>query len=131
VNGERLRGRRRLHNGDMLRFGKTDVQFRRPTAGAIESTLPTTDALTAQSLSDQQRKVLIALCRPFKDDDPLATPTSNQEIADELVVTVDAVKLHMRALFEKFGVADLPQNKKRVALVRHALQSGLISGREL
>ena len=131
VNGERLRGRRRLHNGDMLRFGKTVVQFRRPTGTVVESTLPTTDALTAQNLSEQQRKVLIALCRPFKDDDPMAVPTSNQAIADELVVSVEAVKLHLRALFEKFGVSDLPQNTKRVALVRHALQSGLISGREL
>jgi hypothetical protein len=131
VNGERVRGRRRLQDGDMLRFGKTVVQFRRPTSEAVESTIPTTDALTAASLSEQQRRVLIALCRPFKDDDVLAVPTSNQEIADELVVTVDAVKVHLRALFDKFGVADLPQNKKRIELVRRALQSGLISGREL
>jgi pSer/pThr/pTyr-binding forkhead associated (FHA) protein len=131
VNGERLRGRRRLQDGDMLRFGKTVVQFRQPTSGPVESTIPTSEALTAESLSEQQRNVLIALCRPFKDDDPLAVPTSNREIADELVVTVDAVKVHLRALFDKFGVAELPQNKKRIALVRGALQSGLISGREL
>ena len=131
VNGERVRGRRRLQDGDMLRFGKTVMQFRRPTSGAVESTMPTTDALTAESLSEQQRRVLIALCRPFKDGDPLAVPTSNQEIADELVVTVAAVKVHLRALFDKFGVAELPQTKKRIALVRRALESGLISSREL
>jgi predicted component of type VI protein secretion system len=131
VNGERVRGRRRLLDGDMLRFGQTVVLFRRPASPAVESTVPASEALTAESLSEQQRKVLTALCRPFKDGDPLATPTSNQEIADELFVTVDAVKVHLRALFDKFGVADLPQNKKRVALVRRALQSGLISSREL
>jgi predicted component of type VI protein secretion system len=132
LNGERVRGRRRLQDGDMLRFGKTVVQFRRPTSGAVvESTIPTSGELTAESLSEQQRRVLIALCRPFKDDDLFAAPTSNQEIADELVVTVDAVKVHLRALFDKFGVAELPQNKKRIALVRRALESGLISGREL
>ena len=37
----------------------------------------------------------------------------------------------MRALFEKLGVEDLPQNRKRVALVERALQSGVISRREL
>jgi DNA-binding NarL/FixJ family response regulator len=115
----------------MLRFGRTVVLFRRPVGGTVESTIPATEALTAASLSEQQRKVLIALCRPFKDGDPLATPTSNQEIADELFVTVDAVKVHLRALFDKFGVSELPQNKKRIALVRRALQSGLISGREI
>jgi len=131
VNGERVRGRRRIQDGDMLRFGKTVMQFRRPTPGVVESTMPTTDALTAESLSEQQRRVLIALCRPFKDGDSLAVPTSNQEIADELVVTVAAVKVHLRALFDKFGVAELPQKQKRIALVRRALESGLISGREL
>jgi hypothetical protein len=131
VNGERVRGRRRLQDGDMLRFGKTVVQFRRPTSGAVESTIPTSEELTAGSLSEQQRRVLIALCRPFKDDDLFAVPTSNQEIADELVVTVDAVKVHLRALFDKFGVAELPQKTKRIALVKRALESGLISGREL
>jgi DNA-binding NarL/FixJ family response regulator len=41
------------------------------------------------------------------------------------------VKTHLRALFEKFGVAELPQNQKRVALVERALQSGLVSERDL
>jgi DNA-binding NarL/FixJ family response regulator len=44
---------------------------------------------------------------------------------------VDAVKTHMRALFEKFDVQELPQNRKRVAVVERALQTGLITPREL
>jgi DNA-binding NarL/FixJ family response regulator len=75
--------------------------------------------------------VLVALCRPFKEGAAFATPATNQEIADELTLSVDAVKTHLRALFEKFGVGALPQNQKRVALVERALQSGLVSEREL
>jgi hypothetical protein len=30
INGDRLRGRRRLFNGDRLRFGSTEVLFRHP-----------------------------------------------------------------------------------------------------
>jgi hypothetical protein len=131
VNGERVRGRRRLQDGDMLRFGRTVMLFRNPLASARQATVAATEALTAASLSGQQRKVLIALCRPFRDGVALATPPTNQEIADELVVTVDAVKVHMRALFDKFGVAGLPQNKKRLELVRRALQSGLIADRDM
>jgi hypothetical protein len=37
----------------------------------------------------------------------------------------------MRALFEKLGVGDLPQNQKRVALVERALQSGAVKSGEL
>ena len=131
VNGERVRGRRRLQDGDMLRFGRTVVMFRVPTREATEATVAAPEALTAASLSPQQRNVLIALCRPFKDGDAFATPSTNQEIADQLFLTVDAVKVHLRALFDKFEVAGLPQNKKRLALVSRALQSGLITDRDL
>ena len=33
----------------------------------------------------------------------------------------------MRALFEKLELEDLPQNRKRVALVERALQSGVVA----
>jgi len=130
VNGERVHGRRRLRDGDMLRFGRTVVLFRSPQA-ASRATLVAPEVLTAAGLSAQQRKVLIALCRPFKDGNTFAAPATNQQIADELFLTVDTVKLHLRALFDKFEVADLPQNQKRLALVRRALDSGLVSDREL
>jgi DNA-binding NarL/FixJ family response regulator len=75
--------------------------------------------------------VLVALCRPYKDGGSFATPATNQKIGEELHLSVDAVKTHMRALFEKLGVGDLPQNQKRVALVERALQTGAVNSREL
>ena len=89
------------------------------------------DALTAAGVSPAQKRVLVALCRPFKDGSSFATPATNGQIAEELHLSVDAVKTHLRALFEKFGVEDLPQNQKRVALVERALQSGLVTERDL
>jgi hypothetical protein len=44
---------------------------------------------------------------------------------------VDAVKTHLRTLFAKFGIEALPQNQKRVELVRRALASGLVTERDL
>jgi hypothetical protein len=131
VNGERVNGRRRLRDRDMLRFGRTVVLYRAPGETAAPSTMLASDVMVAANLSETQRKVLIALCRPFKDGATHATPATNQQIADELFLSIQAVKAHLRALFEKFGVEDLPQNSKRAALVQRALQSGLISGREL
>ena len=89
------------------------------------------DAAAAPSLSDTQRRILIALCRPFRDGNQYATPATNQQVADEVFLSLDAVKGHLRALFEKFGIADLPQNQKRVRLVELALRNGVISVREL
>jgi pSer/pThr/pTyr-binding forkhead associated (FHA) protein len=131
VGEQRVDGRRRLRDGDTLRFGRTAVLFRRPGEGAPEATVAASQVPAAATISPAQRRVLLALCRPFKDESPFATPATNQAIAEELHVSVDAVKTHMRALFEKLEVADLPQNRKRAALVERALQSGAISRREL
>jgi hypothetical protein len=43
---------------------------------------------------------------------------------------VDTVKAHLCALFAKFGVEDLPQNRKRARLANPALQSGVASERD-
>jgi pSer/pThr/pTyr-binding forkhead associated (FHA) protein len=131
VGEERVHGRRRLRDGDTLRFGRTTVLFRRPSESAPEATVVASEVPAAATISPGQRRVLIALCRPFKDGSTFATPPTNQAIADELHLSVDAVKTHMRALFEKLELEDLPQNRKRVALVERALQSGAISPRDL
>jgi hypothetical protein len=131
VNGARVDGRRRLRDGDMLRFGQTVVLYRAPGDGRGQSTMLASDFTPPASLSEMQRRVLVALCRPFKDDPVHATPATNQEIADEIFLSVQAVKTHLRALFDKLGVEDLPQNRKRAMLVERALQSGLIARREL
>ena len=131
VNGEVVRGQRRLNDGDALRLGGAVLVFRKPTEVESLSTTPMGDQNRMVSLSDTQRKVLIALCRPFKNSTAFVTPATNDEIAGELYLSVDAVKKHMRVLFEKFGVEHLPQNEKRARLVERAFASGLISEREL
>lgn len=132
VNEERVQGRRRLRDGDTLRFGRTTVLFRRPREGtSVEETVLAAESSAAAAISPAQRKVLVALCRPYKDGGNFATPATNQEIGAELHLSVDAVKTHMRALFEKLGVGELPQNQKRVALVERALNSGVVNQREL
>lgn len=131
VGAERVDGRRLLRDGDTLRFGRTSVLYRKPGAEGPEATAVAAEMSSAAAVSPGQRRVLLALCRPFKEEAPFATPATNQEIAGELHLSVDAVKTHMRALFEKLEVESLPQNQKRVALVQRALQSGVISRREL
>jgi pSer/pThr/pTyr-binding forkhead associated (FHA) protein len=131
VNNERVTGRRRLRNGDVMRFGATSAVFREPgeatTGGETAMAADVPDA----TLTETQKTVLVGLCRPFRDGSPYATPATNQQIADEVYLSVDAVKTHLRTLFAKFGVEDLPQNQKRVKLVELALQSGAITPRDM
>ena len=131
VGEERVHGRRRLRDGDTLRFGRTRVLYRRPGESAPEATVAATEMPAAAAVSPGQRRVLIALCRPFKDGSNFATPPTNQAIAEELHLSVDAVKTHLRALFARLDVEDLPQNRKRVALAERALQSGIVAPRDL
>ena len=130
VNGERVNGRRRLRDGDRLQFGRTVVLVRRPADGEHRATEGALHAVAAPvDLSVRQREVLTALCRPVTGSTPFAAPASNRQIAEELFLSGPAVKLHLRALFDKFGVEELPQNEKRLALVGRARASGVISDR--
>jgi hypothetical protein len=43
---------------------------------------------------------------------------------------LDAVKTHLRALYKRLGLDDLPQAEKRVCLAEIVLVSGFISRRE-
>lgn len=131
VNGERVTGSRWLCDQDVISCGKTRIWFRNPEGAALEETRPHTLAYPAPVPSPAQRRVLVALCRPFKDRARHAVPATNQEIADELVVSVPAVKIVLRALFDKFDIEGLPQNRKRSRLVELAFELGVITPHEL
>jgi FHA domain/LexA DNA binding domain len=131
VNGEPVGGRRRLRDGDALRIGTTVLVFRNPKDAESQATAPSADLRKVVNLTDAQKRVLAALCRPFKESAAFVTPPTNDQIAQELYLSVDAVKKHLRALFEKFGVEHLPQNEKRARLVERAFAGGFISDSEL
>jgi pSer/pThr/pTyr-binding forkhead associated (FHA) protein len=131
VNGERVVGRRRLRDGDALLFGDTPILFRAPAEPGADETMAAKEQQSAASVTDTQRRVLVALCRPFITGSEFATPTTNRQIAEEVFLSVDAVKANLRTLFEKFEVDELPQNKKRIRLAELALRSGVVSSHDL
>jgi pSer/pThr/pTyr-binding forkhead associated (FHA) protein len=125
VNGQRISGRRRLADADVIRVGGTVVLFRGPARGP-EPTIRAIVGVTIEQLSDTQRKVLAALCRPYESSVHLASPASNQQIADELYLSLDAVKANLRAMYQLFDVGALPQNQKRAQLAERAVAWGLV-----
>jgi pSer/pThr/pTyr-binding forkhead associated (FHA) protein len=131
VDGRRVNGRKRLRDGDRIRVGQTVIVVRLPAAPGFQETVTAGDAMPAQNLTDTQRRVLVALCRPFGETTSFTKPATNQQIADEVFLSVEAVKMHLRALFAKFELTELPQNEKRVRLAECALQFGVVTQREL
>jgi pSer/pThr/pTyr-binding forkhead associated (FHA) protein len=127
LNGERLLGRRRLIAGDEIRVGTTDLTFRTIADDESQTLIPALDAAPVE-LTRLQHQVLVALCRPYRAE---GSPATNQQIADEVHISVAAVKTHLRTLFEKLAIGDLPQNQKRARLAVLAFERGLVSEREL
>jgi FHA domain len=131
VNGERVAGRRRLRDGDELTLGTTRILFRRPAARDPKTTRLAEHGGAAVELSVAQRRVIVALARPFRSGEMFTRPATNQEIADALYLSIPTVKSHLRLLFQRFGLEGLPPHEKRSRLVQRALDSGAVSPADL
>ncbi len=124
VNGQRVHGRQLLRDGDLIRVGDTYLVFRAVRDRASADTAPARAPQIIVSMA--QRRVLIALCRPFADAGFAALP-SNNDIAEELFLSAETVKSHMHALFQAFGLEDVPPQQKRARLASSALELGVIT----
>lgn len=128
VDGERLRGERTLRDGELVRVGETVLGYRDPAPQPIAATVAVS-TVRVPSVTDAQRRVLTALCRPLVQG--AQATASNEQIAGELFLSLAAVKSHLRVLFDRFELHDVPQNHKRLALAQKALAGGAIRREEL
>ena len=124
VNGERLSGRQRLRDGDVLKVGATQIAFRVPPAKKSRRAAAGSRPRVPQ-LTPTQAKILEALCRPYQESE-FALPASDPAIAEELFLSADAVRAHLRALFVAFDVQDVPQGQRRAALAVRAIKLGIV-----
>jgi len=129
VNGDRLRGQRTLRDGDVIGVGDTVMGFRHPGPEPVLATV-SVPTLSAPAVTDAQRRVLVALCRPLAAEESTA-PATNEQIAAELVLSLSAVKGHLRILFSRFGLEEAAQNQKRLRLAERALATGAVAPDEL
>jgi hypothetical protein len=129
VNGERLRGQRTLRDGDVIGVGDTVMGFRHPEPEPVLATI-SVPTLSPPAVTQAQRRVLVALCRPLADNEPVVVAT-NEQIAAELVLSLSAVKGHLRVLFTRFGLEAAAQHQKRLLLAERALSTGVVSPDDL
>ena len=130
IDGVRLTGRRRLRDGDVLRFGRTQVAFCAPSLSQDAATVAGSDVGSIGRVPPAQRRVLVELCRPLFAEPPGRLPATNRDIAEALFLSLDAVKTHLRQLSRTFDVESLPQNQKRVALAERAVRIGAVTARD-
>jgi hypothetical protein len=127
VNGMRLAGRRRLADGDLVKIGRTIMSYHQPSdASSPGPTMVQGELSGSPRFSDQQQRILRALCRPlFADGDGL-NPASDLEIADETGIDVDVVTKELDLLSRMFGLEDMPRTERRAEVALLAVRSGLV-----
>jgi DNA-binding CsgD family transcriptional regulator len=120
VNGGRIIGECALHSGDEILLGRLRLLFRGPAAGAETAAIAEPPPLT-----QRERDVLLALCRPLLTGDAFTEPSSIRAIAAELVVSDAAVKQHLSRLYTKFDVGAQGE-RRRVRLANAAVSTGAV-----
>jgi hypothetical protein len=130
VNDERIVSRR-LVDEDRLRFGSTEMTYRRPLRKGSVLTVSRSSLADTWALTDAQRAVLVALARPYGRSTPPAAPASNNAIAKEVRLSLDAVIGHLDVLCQRFEIADPSSTHRRARLVECALKWGLITESDL
>jgi hypothetical protein len=131
LNARRVTSRVRLRDGDRVRVGQTVLAFNEPAVTPTPKTSIRQGHPDVEQLTDTQRRIVVALCRPQLMQGDLHAPATNQQIADEVFLGVDTVKMQLRTLYGRFGLEQLPQNQKRAALAELAMRVGLVSRRDL
>jgi pSer/pThr/pTyr-binding forkhead associated (FHA) protein len=130
VNGLRLAGRRRLADGDLVKVGRTIIGFHQPGATGPGPTMVQGELSAAPRFSEQQQRILRALCRPLFSDGDGFNPASDLEVSDETAIAVDVVSQELDFLARLFGLEDMPRAEQRAEVALLAVRSGLVGADE-
>ena len=127
VNGIRIDGRRRLTDGDLITVGKTVLTFRGGSPRGPGPTMVPGELGAAPSFSEQQQRILRALCAPLLGDGEGVDPAPDEDVAAATGIPLEQVESELELLAQLFGFEVLPLADRRGELALLALRSGLVS----
>ncbi|MCK9248110.1 MAG: FHA domain-containing protein [Solirubrobacteraceae bacterium] len=131
VDDRRLEGRHRLHEGSIMRVGATTIEFRNPTEGHTQAPTRTIGiGALPPAVTPAQVSVLRELCRPMIVEGAGA-PAGNQVIAETLFLSVETVKSHLKVLYGRFDLEDVPAASKRTELATRVIRAGIVRKADL
>jgi FHA domain len=126
VNGLRLAARRRLADGDLVTIGRTSIAYCNPRALNVGATMVPGELSATPRFSEQQQRILRALCAPLLADGDGFNPASDLEVADATQIAVDVVISELDLLGRVFGLEDMPRQERRAEIALLAVRSGLV-----
>src|SRR4051794_23150387 len=126
VNGLRLAARRRLSDGDLVTIGRTALAYRNPRPLGAGATMVPGELSATPRFSEQQQRILRALCAPLLVDGDGFHPASDIEVADATRIDADVVITELDLLGRLFGLDDMPRQERRAEIALLAVRSGLV-----
>src|SRR3954449_7698289 len=130
VNGLRLAGRRRLTDGDLVKIGRTIIGFHQPGTTGPGPTMVEAELSAAPRFSEQQQRILRALCKPLFADGDGFNPSSDLEVSEDTRIDVSVVSQELDLLARLFGLEDMPRLERRAEVALLAVRSGLVGADE-
>ncbi len=124
VNGAKVDRKRALRVGDELRIGDTSLWLYGMTSS--EPLSDTAVSAKPPELSRKQTEVLRELCRP-QAHDPRSPCATTKDVAARMFVGEAAVKAHLSALYLKFDIPEIGQ-QRRALLAKKAWDTGAVRG---
>ena len=122
VNGHQLTSLQPLQPNDEVRLGRARLVF----CGQVSMSENPTDTLIKRPpITSREHDVLVALCRPRANCDIFTEPATVRQMAVELTVSENAVKLRLASVTVKFGI-DGPE-RRRSRLANAALDAGAVA----
>src|ERR671932_226934 len=72
-----------FRDGDLVKIGRTILGYHQPGVGGPGPTMVQGELSATPRFSEQQQRILRALCRPLFSDGEAFNPASDLEVADE------------------------------------------------
>jgi pSer/pThr/pTyr-binding forkhead associated (FHA) protein len=127
VNEMRIGGRRRLRDGDLVRVGKTTLAFCHPGHATMSAVTLVPSALSSTpSFSEQQQRILHALCRPLFGDGEGLNAATDEQIAEETGIDLEVVVTELDFLGRSLGLEAMPLLEQRAEVAILAIRTGLV-----
>jgi hypothetical protein len=130
VNGLRLAGRRRLNDGDLVRVGRSIIVYCDPVPISTGPTLVPGELSATPRFSEQQQRVLRALCKPLFADGEGINAATDEEVAEATGIPLEDVVVELDHLGRALGLEDMPHADQRAEIALLAMRSGLVSADE-
>jgi hypothetical protein len=113
-----------------VRVGRTLIAYCDPVPISTGPTLVPGELSATPHFSEQQQRILRALCRPLFDDGEGINPSSDEKVAEATGIPLEAVAAELDHLGRALGLEDMPPPDQRAEIALLAMRSGLVSADE-